>query len=115
MDIKIEKGDILLDESGNPITVQGVEEILQQIIIGTKIPKGSFLYNRNCGINTADLDFNSDKILKTLEVLMNEMFVGSKGVFVKAENIKNEEGKYIIQIAVTYGKNEIHREVIIDG
>ena len=50
MDIKIEKGDILLDESGNPITVQGVEEILQQIIIGTKIPKGSFVYNRNCGI-----------------------------------------------------------------
>ncbi|MGN1130445.1 MAG: DUF2634 domain-containing protein [Ruminococcus sp.] len=115
MDIKIENGDIMFDQSGNLITVQGAEEVLQQIIIGTKVTNGSFIYGRDYGINIGDLDFNSDKTVKTLEALINEKLVGNSDAFVKVENIRNDDNKFYAQLTVTYGREEIHREVMISG
>lgn len=115
MDIKIENGDILLDESGNLITVQGAEEVLQQIIIGAKVTNGSFIYGRDYGINIDDLDCNSDKTAKILEALINEKLVKNADAFVKVENIRNDENKIYALLTVTYGREEIHREVMISG
>lgn len=115
MDIKIENGDMLFDESGNLITVQGAEEVLQQIIIGTKVNNGSFVYGRDYGINIGDLDFNSDKTAKILEALINEKLVKNADAFVKVENIRNAENKIYAQLTVRYGREEINREVMISG
>lgn len=115
MDIKIENGDIMYDQSGNLITVQGAEEVLQQIIIGLKVTDGSFIYGRDYGINIGELDINSDKTAKTLETIINEKLVKNADAFVKVENIRNNENKIYALLTVAYGREEINREVIIGG
>lgn len=49
MDTAISKGDFLLDSSGLPISISGVQEILQRAIIRLTAKKGSFIYDTNLG------------------------------------------------------------------
>ena len=64
MDIKIENGDIVLNENGSPVTVSGIEQAVQQVNIALKARAESFVYDRKTGIKDS-FDFSEN----TLEIV----------------------------------------------
>ncbi len=48
-DVKIEKGDIVLDSSGNTVMLSEEDEKFQRAMICIQAKKGSFIYDRQLG------------------------------------------------------------------
>lgn len=49
MDTAISDGDFMLDSNGIPISIYGIQEILQRALIRLTVRKGSFIYDTNLG------------------------------------------------------------------
>lgn len=49
MDMKIRDGEIALDEKGLPLTLSGDDLAFQKCEILLKVPKGSFIFDRDFG------------------------------------------------------------------
>ena len=49
MDTAISNGDFMLDSNGIPISIYGIQEILQRALIRLTVRKGSFIYDTNLG------------------------------------------------------------------
>lgn len=72
MDIKIENGDISVSPSGIPNMIDGFALAEQQVNLALKIPKHSFIYNREAGAFSGSFDFEADNAEKKIESLINE-------------------------------------------
>ena len=113
-DIRIENKDIVICSNGYPETVEGFDEIFQQIEIAASFAKGSFAYDRDMGLFIDEPDFDSDNITSTLESLINEALVNA-GVYVTVNSIMQNDGKYYAAITVSDGFRQKETEVKIYG
>ena len=113
-DIKIANSDIVICPNGYPETVDGFDEIFQQIETAASFNKGSFAYDRNMGLFLSAPDFESDSIISTLESLINEALVNT-GVYVTVNSLRQNGNKYYAAITVSDGFRQKETEVKIYG
>lgn len=88
MDTAINKGDFLLDSSGLPISISGVQEILQRAIIRLTVRKGSFVYDTDLGSNLYKLKAGSANIKSEALNMVKEALKPMSNIFV--ENVSTE-------------------------
>ncbi|MEG2052013.1 MAG: hypothetical protein RR012_06890 [Oscillospiraceae bacterium] len=55
MDTLIENGDLKLSQNGLPVSITGIQELLQRARICLCVPKGSFLHNKSLGSRLFEL------------------------------------------------------------
>lgn len=113
MDIKIKDGDILLDETGAPVYVDGMEEILQQVMICITAEKGGFIYNKDLGC-CAVTDMSGEREVRRLEARLKESVLPLKGVKLWVNSAwQLVDGGVVADITVSDGTKEITTEVIL--
>ncbi len=72
MDVKIDNMDISKNSCGDAVYLNSFDELLQRVKIACTIKKGSFVYDRNFGVEISDIDFNDDMLPKKLEMIYKE-------------------------------------------
>lgn len=115
MDTLLVNGDIGVSHNGEYQTVQGINEVLQKLMLCAKIRKGSFIYNKTLGTELAGIDLNSSNALKTAGQLLNEAIVDDYGFVAEAEKIEKSEDKIILLFSVSDGKETRKAEVKISA
>lgn len=115
MDIKIENKDTVLDDSFNPVTISGIQQAVQQLNIAASINKGSFIYDRSCGNEIYKQDFDDERIVKTVQTLLNESLVNVADVSVKVNNIRDDGGIKYADVTISDKYENIDTEVMLNG
>jgi len=77
MDIKIKDSDICVAPCGEYVLAEGIDEVLQRVLINVQIKKGSFIYNKKLGTDLTSLDPDDPNVLKNAEVLLREAVMNS--------------------------------------
>lgn len=114
MDALIENGDNAEDSKGENVMIEGFEEIIQQVLIRIKIPKGKFIYDRDLGSECGSLDTDNCKSLdKCLETLMNESVVSMGDTYVEVISAQKTAGGIKAEIKINCGANSAVREVVL--
>lgn len=113
-DIKISNKDIVIAPNGFPETVSGIDEIIQRIAIAAAFKKGSFAYDRNMGLFSDTLNYDSDNILSTIESYINEALVDT-GVYVTVNSVRLENGEHYVAVTISDGFRDTETEVRING
>ena len=112
MDTKIELGDYVVRMNGYAETVEGEEQMLQQIYFAVNIPKGSFIYDRTIGAFSKSIDINSKNAERTAEMLINEGLVNT-GITVSVNEIERRIGQTALTLTADNGFKSIETEVIM--
>lgn len=113
MDIKIKDGDILLDETGAPVYIDGMEEMLQQVMICITAQKGRFIYNKDLGCY-AVTDMSGEREVRRLEARLKEAVLPLKGVQLWVNSAwELLDGGVVADITVSDGTRQITTEVIL--
>lgn len=115
MDVKLQNKDIELNPNGSAVKVQGIDQIIQQINIGTSVVRGSFALDKQLGIMVADIDFENDNALKNLEAVLKEMLINTPEVNIQVNyiNISDDDKTAGITVGDGYSTRDI--EVKING
>lgn len=114
MDVKIENGDVCIDNSGNYVMIDGFDEVVQQVLIKISSEKGSFIYDRNLGSECKLSKTSSDKPdIKVLEMLINESLAHMEDVYVKLTDAYFSDGKLTMKITIIWGDLSKEKEVKI--
>lgn len=114
MDVKIENGDVCIDDSGNYVMIDGFDEVVQQVLIKITSEKGSFIYDRNLGSECTLSKTLSDKPdIKVLEMLINESLAHMEDVYVKLTDAYFSDGKLIMKITIFWRDLSEEKEVTI--
>lgn len=114
MDIKIENKDIKISQSGMPIMVDGFDLAEQQVKLALRIPKNSFIYNREAGAFGGGFDFDAENAEKKIESLINECLLHT-GIYANVEYI-SRSGVYVyIGIVLDNGFENKAIEVRVNG
>lgn len=113
MDVKLKNGDIVTDMSGEPVYIDGMDEIIQRVLICIGIKKGSFAYAKDFGMEKpAALSTSRD--LKKLETLFREAVIPVSGAYVEVVSAEPlNDGRISAYINVIYGEEQRTVEVII--
>lgn len=114
MDIKIENRDISISPSGMPVMVDGLDFAEQQVNLALKIPKNSFIYNREAGALSAGFDFESENIGKKIESLINDCLLHT-GIYADVEYISRGGEDVFIGIIIDNGFENKAIEVTVNG
>ncbi len=114
MDIKIENRDISISPSGMPITVDGFDFAEQQVNLALKIPKNSFVYNREAGAFGGDFDYEDENIEKKTESLINECLLHT-GIYAEVDYISRSGENVFIGIILYNGFKNKAIEVTVSG
>lgn len=113
MDVKIKNGDMVLSDRGEPVYVEGIEEIFQQVLLCISVKKGAFLYDKDLGC-CAVTDVSGERQVRQLEARLREAILPVKGaqLFV---NYAWElvDGRIRAEITLKYGEDEMSKEVIL--
>lgn len=70
MDTAISNGDFMLDSNGIPISIYGIQEILQRALIRLTVRKGSFIYDTNLGSDLYKLKKTASTNIKSRALSM---------------------------------------------
>ncbi len=112
MDTKIELGDFIVRMNGFAETVDGEEQIKQQIYFAANIPKDSFIYDRSMGAFSGNIDTNSKNAERTAETLINEGLIKT-GIKVNVKKIEKRIGQTAVMLTADDGFKIIDTEVIV--
>lgn len=114
MDIRLYDGDLFLSE-GECEYISGIDEAAQRAMIACTVKKGSFLYDRSLGADTASCDRTRDDYERALQMAFREAIfkVPQTELFVKSVRKFNRATIACIEIKRREEKREI--EVRMDG
>ena len=87
MDTALFNGDFLCDSRGFPITISGINEILQRILIRLSVKKGKFVYDKDLGSELYKLDINEENAEARALSLVREALSDIKNIKVKEVSI----------------------------
>lgn len=108
--MKIENGKIVLSRSGIPITISGDELNLQKAEILLRVPKGSFIFDRNFGSRISEMEpcerENAQALL--FEYALEET---SKIPGVKIADVRCNDGKGIVTVTCGEKTKEVTVEL----
>ena len=113
MDIKIENGDLSIAQNGIPERVAGLEQAVQQVNFALKIPKGSFVYNREAGA-FGDIDFSDVDVGKKIEAKVNECLLHTD-VYAFVDYISSDGENVTIGFVLKNKFGECTTEVVVNG
>ena len=113
MDIKLYNRDIVFGKGGNPVTLTGIDEIIQKIKIALTAPKGSFIYDRNLGAFENGFDPQRDTPA-SLEMILNECLIDC-GCSVEVLGHRASGNRLYALLKVNDGFKNYEREVLING
>ncbi len=113
MDVKIENQDICLSPSARAVMIDGMEQAVQQVNLAVKIPKKSFVYDRNLGVN-GEVDFNENGLEKKIEALVNECLLHSD-VIVNILSVTKSGDRITIGFTADNGYESCMSEVVLNG
>ncbi len=86
MDTALSNGDFLVNSQGRPISISGVQEILQRVLITLSVRKGSFIYDVNLGSDLHKLKYTNANLQYKAFLIVKEAL--SNIPEVKVENVK---------------------------
>lgn len=113
MDIKIKDGDVFLDETGAPVYIDGIEEVLQQVLICITAQKGGFIYNKDLGC-CAVTDVSGEREVRRLEARLREAVIPLENVQLWVNSAwELVDGTVLAEITVSDGTQQIITEVIL--
>lgn len=116
MDIKIKDKDISLTSSGAFQRVDGLQGVIQQIYIGTKVKKGRFIFDPEMGISVEGIDFNSENVCENFEALLKEMLIDSDDININVNSVESVGiNSAIVNITVSDINETESIEVIVNG
>lgn len=113
MDVRINNGDMVLRDTGEPVYIDGIEEVFQQVLLCISVKKGGFEYDKELGC-CAVTDVSGERQVRILEARLREAILPIKGaeIFV---NYAWElvDGSIRTEITVKYNDKEKTGEVIL--
>lgn len=91
MDVLLKDKSYVFDINGTPETVEGMDEIVQRVIILANMQKGTFAYNREIGSEVKKIlnhviDHKYEPVVKEVEMLINESIIDLKDTYVTLNN-----------------------------
>lgn len=114
MDIKIENKDIKISVNGMPVMIDGLDFAEQQVKLALKIPKNSFIYNREAGAFGNGFNFESENVEKKIESLINECLLHTE-IYANVEYISRSGNYIFIGIVLDNGFENKAIEVRVNG
>jgi len=101
MDIKITDGDWATDQCGMPIVLSGETEILQRAFLRLRIPKGSFLHDRELGSRFGEINPESRENADRLAFLFAQRALSSLSPKITVTDAQVDFGeKTVITVSV---------------
>lgn len=113
MDIKINNSDISLDLQGEYEFISGIDEVVQKLLICSKIHKGSFIYNKELGTRLRDIDPNSKIRVLTATAILNEALIDVKGARAEVVSFDKTNSGIAMMFKVRFRGEERNVEVIL--
>lgn len=111
MDIELVNGDVNVSISGEYSFVKGIEEALQRAVLCAKIPKGSFIYNKDLGTELGKINIESSLAAKTAEMLISEALMGTDVKVTVISLAKVESGKCKAELEIENSEEKRFAEV----
>lgn len=101
MDTKLSNGDFALDGRGLPFSVDKTGELLQRAFIRLRVPKGSFVLDKELGSTLYKLRELPDKDLHTaVPVAVREALLPVDGLAVEDVEVQRQEGGFFVAVDV---------------
>ncbi len=112
MDVRINKGDTVLDASGQEEYVSGIEEAFQRVLISISTRKGEFIYDKNFGVRELP-KFTDERSLRNAEAYLNEAIADISGATVSLEKLRVTASGTVYKFTVTKDGESIWKEVTV--
>lgn len=113
MDIKIENKDIKTDGNGDVVMIEGLDEIIQQIEINLSVKRGSFIYDRNMGVELTEENLLGENGEKLLCAIIYEGLINQPDIDVEVRCIEKRNEKIYAGIIVGNKIETREKEVIV--
>lgn len=113
MDIKVDNRDIAISDSGAPVMIDGLMQVVQQLKLCSIVDKGTFIYDRQMGLEIPTNFYGLENREKILEAMFSEMLINVPGVTVTVNSIYNSLRVKKAMVTVTDGYNTEETEVTI--
>ncbi len=113
MDVRITDGDIVPNDNGDYAYISGLDEAVQRVRMVVLTDKGSFLYDRNLGVNYDAFSPNDEDAAAKLDMLVKEAAVDIGGV--ETEVLSYDAQNAVAAVKVTYNGRSAVTEVNISG
>lgn len=114
MDIKIENNDIQIQPNGNTVYINGFDEIVQRVKIACTVKKGSFIYDRELGVDRGKKNM-SDMSTQQLEMLFREACINIPYTSLEVVSVDSTDDKTTATIKITCGTQSVTTEVTVNG
>lgn len=105
MDLKWEPGGVVLDGTGLPQQVDGLEELLQNITL--RLPRGCFLYDPGLGSSLKELDAGEENSTQRAWAVASEALLGMPGVQVSGAEYDQEAGLWNFTVETPLGVGQV--------
>lgn len=113
MDIKVENKDIVLNDNGSPVMIEGIEQGVQQLKLACDVQKGTFVYDREMGLEVSDEIFENPNRNKTIEAMLNELLIDIPNITVSVQSLDYDSDIKKATVTVADGYNSVETEVIL--
>ena len=107
MDLKWEPGGVVLDGPGLPQQVDGLEELLQNITLRLRLPRGCFLYDPGLGSSLKELDAGEENSTQRAWAVASEALLGMPGVQVSGAEYDQEAGLWNFTVETPLGVGQV--------
>lgn len=107
MDLKWEPGGVVLDGTGLPQQVDGLEELLQNIMLRLRLPRGRFLYDPGLGSSLKELDAGEENSAQRVWAVASEALLGMPGVQVAGAEYDQEAGLWNFTVETPLGVGQV--------
>lgn len=111
MDVKIVDGDITMQANGDLMYIDGLDEAVQRVKMVVMTDKGTFLYDRNLGVDYDAFSDEEEDPVGKLDMLIKEAVADIGGVETKVLSYDAAT----VRIKVIYNGKAAVTEVDISG
>ena len=115
MDVRLLDNDLYLTPTGRTEYISGTDEAVQRAVIACTVRKRSFIYDRELGADTDDLDGTSPFFERELEMVLREAAFSVPDTQVKVISVRKNRGKHIVRLRITHNGETRETEVIPYG
>lgn len=115
MDVCLTENNILRDDCGNYVYLDGLAELTQRVRIACTVPRGAFVYDRTIGIDLRDLQPERETLRDRLELRVREACVHITGVQIRVTSVQRAGSSLSAVIAVSDGSQTMTTEVSYSG
>ena len=112
MDVMIKDGDMVLDSTGRPVCISGIDEVLQRVKLTLSTKKGEFIYNKSFGCETPCITHDK-RTLRNVEAQLREAIVNIPCAQIELLSAEMLEEGLRVTFDLTYGKENVRSELVV--